>query len=298
MTEIYDLKGSKIGRAVTEKEREKSTGVIVQKDLDFSAKDRHIYMDAQTANSLVAQLDTDWKWLEEHNIMDYSFMLGVHKIEESDYSTTPRDTIGRKSVLKSKSSSSMKGSSKYKSLKSVPSIVYFIEDAQEDVSKVKSKSKARTLRAHSIPRPIKPSLLELLHKKESVSQFHRMDGGIISSKHPDYPREIYYFGIVDTLQFYNSKKKMAHYAKSLRSKSKDLSTVNPTYYANRFKEFIKKSIYLIDPETHVVTPLLNSLEKDAKGKKKKEEEKPKEESGKEESTKEEKVDKEKEMKKD
>jgi len=69
------------------------------------------------------------------------------------------------------------------------------------------------------------------------SSYQDAGGGILS--HPDL-KEIYYVGIIDILQKYNSKKKIAHIAKSLRYSKDALSTVGPTHYATRFKDFITK----------------------------------------------------------
>jgi len=78
--EIYDLKGSSIGRQATEKERE--LGYF--KDLDLLDKQRVFQIGKTNSSELLKQLILDVKFLESNQIMDYSFLIGVIKIDEKN----------------------------------------------------------------------------------------------------------------------------------------------------------------------------------------------------------------------
>lgn len=54
--------------------------------------------------------------------------------------------------------------------------------------------------------------------------------------------EIYFMGIIDILTLYNVKKKLEHWAKTFKYKEADISAVNPTLYAERFKKFLGAAI--------------------------------------------------------
>jgi 1-phosphatidylinositol-4-phosphate 5-kinase len=62
-------------------------------------------------------------------------------------------------------------------------------------------------------------------------------GGIASSKGTN---EIYFLGIIDILQFYNYKKHGETIIKGLSQDRRELSSVNPYFYASRFLRFILK----------------------------------------------------------
>uniref|UniRef100_A0A8D0A025 Phosphatidylinositol-4-phosphate 5-kinase, type I, beta b n=1 Tax=Sander lucioperca TaxID=283035 RepID=A0A8D0A025_SANLU len=78
----YDLKGSTYKRRASRKEREKACPTY--KDLDF--QDMHeegLYFDTETYNNLMKTLQRDCRVLESFKIMDYSLLLGVHVLDQS-----------------------------------------------------------------------------------------------------------------------------------------------------------------------------------------------------------------------
>lgn len=78
----YDLKGSTYKRRASRKEREKACPTY--KDLDF--QDMHeegLYFDTETYNNLMKTLQRDCRVLESFKIMDYSLLLGVHILDQS-----------------------------------------------------------------------------------------------------------------------------------------------------------------------------------------------------------------------
>jgi len=70
--EVYDLKGSTTGRSTPQENRKPG---VPLKDLDFTY-DIHIGEDIK--NLVIERITRDSTFLEQHQIMDYSLLLGVH----------------------------------------------------------------------------------------------------------------------------------------------------------------------------------------------------------------------------
>lgn len=80
-----------------------------------------------------------------------------------------------------------------------------------------------------------------------VPFYQQDEGGLRSPRQEDANGggryfEIYHFGIIDFLQRYNKKKKLANFAKSLKYEKEALSTVEPTFYMNRFLKMAEKVV--------------------------------------------------------
>jgi hypothetical protein len=70
----------------------------------------------------------------------------------------------------------------------------------------------------------------------------RIDKGINSRSFEGRGNEIYYVGIIDILQQYNTHKKAEHFFKSFVNDSTLISAVCSKAYANRFADFLNKNI--------------------------------------------------------
>ncbi|XP_056276147.1 phosphatidylinositol 4-phosphate 5-kinase type-1 beta isoform X2 [Pseudoliparis swirei] len=93
----YDLKGSTYKRRASRKEREKTCPTY--KDLDF--QDMHeegLHFDAETYNNLMKTLQRDCRVLESFKIMDYSLLLGVHVLDQSQRELGQAGGDGRRPV--------------------------------------------------------------------------------------------------------------------------------------------------------------------------------------------------------
>ena len=73
-----------------------------------------------------------------------------------------------------------------------------------------------------------PSRAEKIPRIEEVEKF------------PEAYDVVLYLGIIDILQEYNMSKKIEHAYKSLQFDSLSISAVDPTFYSQRFLEFIQK----------------------------------------------------------
>lgn len=168
ISEVYDLKGSTLGRSSGESAKPGS----ILKDLDIKRK---FYFDHDIANLFLDQLKYDSEFLAEHNVMDYSLLVGI--VNED----------------------SLKGTKKLEK-----------ENYPPDNSK-------KTI-------------------------FQADEFGLLTWNPELKRKEIYYFGIIDILQIYSSKKKLEHLFKSVAFKTETISIVEPSFYAKRFCTFLSKIV--------------------------------------------------------
>eukprot|EP01130_Rhizamoeba_saxonica_P018761 TRINITY_DN9516_c0_g1_i2.p1 TRINITY_DN9516_c0_g1~~TRINITY_DN9516_c0_g1_i2.p1 ORF type:complete len:518 (+),score=124.39 TRINITY_DN9516_c0_g1_i2:236-1789(+) len=73
--ETYDLKGSKVGRKVSEKKLKPNA---ILKDIDIKKMKRKIWLPEDMREAFSRQLQVDSQFLARHKVMDYSLLLGVH----------------------------------------------------------------------------------------------------------------------------------------------------------------------------------------------------------------------------
>lgn len=79
IVERYDIKGSWYGRETTDKDP-----TSTKKDNDFK-KRAPIYLDEEEREKLTRAISKDAKFFEDHNIIDYSLLIGI--IKKSDKSS-------------------------------------------------------------------------------------------------------------------------------------------------------------------------------------------------------------------
>jgi hypothetical protein len=85
IAEQYDLKGSTVGRTAGAANIARNPRTV-RKDLDFHRK---LHLPLRTALALQQQLSIDSEFLERHNIMDYSLLLGVCALADAPPSSPP-----------------------------------------------------------------------------------------------------------------------------------------------------------------------------------------------------------------
>eukprot|EP01122_Echinamoeba_exundans_P011050 TRINITY_DN4269_c0_g3_i1.p1 TRINITY_DN4269_c0_g3~~TRINITY_DN4269_c0_g3_i1.p1 ORF type:complete len:795 (+),score=203.61 TRINITY_DN4269_c0_g3_i1:107-2491(+) len=169
LKEKYDLKGSTVGRTVgVEPEKVKSGSIL--KDLDIKRK---IYLPDNVFEPFLDQLKRDAQFLAEHNVMDYSLLVGMSK----------------------------------------------------DGTEAESSSSSSKRKPNMVDSSFQNIFQQYMHGTSSLNA----DSG---------DPEIAYFGIIDVLQQYNTRKKLEHLLKSVRYEGDNISIVQPSYYAKRFVDFI------------------------------------------------------------
>ncbi|KAJ9447379.1 hypothetical protein DIPPA_20452 [Diplonema papillatum] len=90
--QVYDLKGSSVGRTVPFEKRKKS---VALKDLDLK---RQINLDMEWHEQLVHQLKRDVQFLRANNLTDYSFLVAVDSNRTKNADGTVFDSAGKLSV--------------------------------------------------------------------------------------------------------------------------------------------------------------------------------------------------------
>ncbi|ETN15794.1 hypothetical protein F442_01839 [Phytophthora nicotianae P10297] len=92
--------------------------------------------------------------------------------------------------------------------------------------------------------PLSPRLLDTTAYAEySESVFCKDEGGIYGrDRHGRKNGFVYFLGIIDILQQYNTRKIAETFIKGLRHNRKQISSVNPDFYGDRFIEFMEKHV--------------------------------------------------------
>ncbi|CBH10445.1 phosphatidylinositol 4-phosphate 5-kinase alpha,putative [Trypanosoma brucei gambiense DAL972] len=208
--EKYDLKGSTVGRFATEAEKKKQT--CTQKDLDIN---RPLHVGATRRNLLIEQMKMDCGFLNQCNIMDYSFLVGIHVLPMYEAhrpapSTGSREYLGGAAAL---ATSTLE-----------PSYLLGMGETMQSMA----LNGHPTAAADSAP--------------TDGRCFKADQGGMMSADHPGGRREIYYIGIIDILQEYNSRKSMETLVFGMLKDRQKISAVPPKEYAARFVSFVSSII--------------------------------------------------------
>ncbi|KAG0205477.1 Phosphatidylinositol-4-phosphate 5-kinase [Mortierella sp. GBA30] len=216
--ETYDLKGSTLGRAISDEELNNNPRAT-QKDLNWVNRNRKLELGPEKRHLFVEQTKRDVELLARLNIMDYSLLIGIHDIERGN-----KDNI-RDNTLKVFHPDTSK------------------QLVREPSRRDKRESKVNALRMAvkvSDPVALGPSTLP----SDSFSErrhciFYADDGGLLSTNEQnDRGQDLYYLGIIDILTPYNYVKKIEHYWKSMSQDKHAISAVNPKEYAQRFLSFM------------------------------------------------------------
>ncbi|KAF9942790.1 Phosphatidylinositol-4-phosphate 5-kinase [Mortierella alpina] len=216
--ETYDLKGSTLGRAISDEELNNNPRAT-QKDLNWVNRNRKLELGPEKRHLFVEQTKRDVELLARLNIMDYSLLIGIHDIERGN-----KDNI-RDNTLKVFHPDTTK------------------QLVREPSRRDKRESKVNALRMAvkvSDPVALGPSTLP----SDSFSErrhciFYADDGGLLSTNEQNERGEdLYYLGIIDILTPYNYVKKIEHYWKSMSQDKHAISAVNPKEYAQRFLSFM------------------------------------------------------------
>ncbi|KAJ1346092.1 hypothetical protein KIN20_000779 [Parelaphostrongylus tenuis] len=77
----FDLKGSTVARAASEKEKTREVPTL--KDNDFLEMNEKLNLPDETRHQLLEMLASDTTWLSKMHLMDYSLLLGIHDCERA-----------------------------------------------------------------------------------------------------------------------------------------------------------------------------------------------------------------------
>ncbi|KAF1327280.1 Phosphatidylinositol-4-phosphate-5-kinase, partial [Globisporangium splendens] len=287
----FDLKGSKIGRRATQKERNSNS---VLKDMDLLDSGFRLQMGVERRAMLLVQIRKDVEFLKRMKIMDYSMLIGIHDAQQAIHTTilgnlkaADQRAATSKSVPTSptKTSNDPELSLAGNGIPPVPSqLKRSISDGAAGESSTVSESYAypcvsNATTATTIASPIddfdpeffgseseyesnssdgsgeftvdgaQPAIsprdfdVDTFPPTHSESLFCRDEGGIYGRDR--FGRKngfVYFLGVIDILQQYNSRKIAETFFKGLRHNRKQISAVNPNFYGDRFIEFMEKHV--------------------------------------------------------
>lgn len=208
----YDLKGSTWGRTtrldetLEGKAKEDNIASHTLKDLNWLERKDTIKFGPLKKKLFFDQLESDVKFLEKINVMDYSLLLGIHD--------TKRGNSMSNEVYKKLSVFDPKLANKADLINTNP----------RDIDRI-----------NDLPTNVFPGRSQYI--------FYGHDGGIRATNEDNDPLgEIYYLGIIDCLTNYSVKKRLETFWRSLSHARQTISAVPSKEYGERFLNFIKKGV--------------------------------------------------------
>jgi len=229
----FDLKGSSLGRSADKVEIDEHT---ILKDLDLNYS---FYLEPSWREALLKQIEIDSKFLESQNIMDYSLLLGVH-YRAPQHLRSHMSSNGLRIVAE--------GESLDDDISNYPEGLVLVPRGTDDGSFVGGPHvRGGRLKAASATGDEEVDLLlpgtARLQIQLGVNMPARAEY-IPGTEKKEMFHEVYdvvlYLGIIDILQDYNISKMLEHAYKSIQYDSVSISAVDPTFYSERFLEFIQK----------------------------------------------------------
>jgi len=224
--EIYDLKGSRINRHA----KAKKSGRPLFKDNDLK---KNILLQGKKKLKLFNQLVADSKWMCEHNIMDYSLLVGVHNCTEIRNEFTHCGGTYNPPLL---------GMTTTTTTTTTTNI-----NSESHASNIKESYPEQNLGSTITGEPDETSDTDIL--EDTFSARVIVGPGI------------YNIGIIDVLQRWTLWKRMEQWAKIIfRCHCRDwgeLSCVEPILYSRRFISMLGK---ILEIEQDLVDDAISSIE--------------------------------------
>ncbi|XP_052840815.1 phosphatidylinositol 4-phosphate 5-kinase type-1 alpha isoform X7 [Drosophila gunungcola] len=225
----YDLKGSTFKRKANKAERAKKSPTY--KDLDFMEQHPNgIFLEAETYSALIKTIQRDCTVLESFKIMDYSLLLGVHNLDialrekQSEQRKPLRAPLAEDSDVDGDDPlDALDGDAKDR-------------DAATGISRNKSVNRQRLV-AHST------AMESIQAESEPIDDEEDVPPGGIPARSEKGERLLLYIGIIDILQSYRLKKKLEHTFKSIIHDGETVSVCRPSFYAQRFQNFMAKTVF-------------------------------------------------------
>jgi len=209
----YDLKGSRVDREASDKEREKSVPTL--KDNDFLADGVKISIGDEGKEGLMETLSADVEFLSKLNIIGYSLLVGIHDMDKA-----LEDALDQQADEE-------EDDEEYDSCGS-GGMALTPPESPNTRRKISSICVAQTSR-------IDPNLDIYAIPSRAASS----GAGVCSG-----PKHIYFLSIMDVLTHYGIKKAAAKAAKTVKygSEVDGISTAEPDQYSKRFLAFVNEAI--------------------------------------------------------
>ncbi|CAN9515251.1 unnamed protein product [Ophioblennius macclurei] len=196
----YDLKGSLVAREASDKERGKELPTF--KDVDFRNNMQKVYVSDEQKDKFMEKLNRDVEFLVKLKIMDYSLLLGIHDVGRAERDEEEVEEVPVDDDAEGENGLAAAGS---------------YGTSPEGIAGYMSAYK-----------PLGPGEFDPY-----------VDVYAVASCSGAPQREVYFMGLIDVLTQYDTKKKAAHAAKTVKhGAGAEISTVHPEQYAKRFRDFI------------------------------------------------------------
>ncbi|KAF5901083.1 phosphatidylinositol 5-phosphate 4-kinase type-2 gamma, partial [Clarias magur] len=175
----YDLKGSLVSREASDKEKEKY--LPTYKDMDFRNNMQRIYISDEDKEKLMEKLNRDVDFLVRLKLMDYSLLLGIHEMDRGEREEDEEDE---------------------------DSLCEEEDEQENDLSMLASTSLSTSPEGVAGSGPVQKTITPA-DFDPCVDVY-----GIQCTAAPR--REVYFMGLINILTHYDTKKKAAHAAKTVK----------------------------------------------------------------------------------
>ncbi|CAD7077623.1 unnamed protein product [Hermetia illucens] len=248
----YDLKGSTYKRRASKQERSKPSPTY--KDLDFMEHHPNgIFLEADTYNALIKTIQRDCTVLESFKIMDYSLLVGVHNLDLALKEKQEERRLANERARNPRPEES-------DTEDGPPHPDPFIANERDreererehrgrerDAAAAAAAASAALNRSRSINRQRlvahSTAMESIQAESEPIDEEEDVPPGGIPARSEKGERLLLFIGIIDILQSYRLKKKLEHTFKSIIHDGDTVSVCRPSFYAQRFQNFMAKTVF-------------------------------------------------------
>ena len=242
----FDLKGSTYKRKASRKERNKANPTF--KDLDFMTMyPEGILLQPELYDSLMVTIERDCRALESLKIMDYSFLMGVHNVDQvvtkKPLMAQMQQTFfgesdpGGRGGGYSDSDGSDSGGELGGERQKKPAMLERVGSFQQ-----RQRLIAHSTALESITAEVDDAAMTDMMEEADTVDMCSTWGGIPAKNHKG-ENLLIFIGIIDILQSFGMAKKLEHTWKSLIHDGDTVSVHRPSFYAKRFKDFLAEKVF-------------------------------------------------------
>ncbi|XP_067631375.1 phosphatidylinositol 4-phosphate 5-kinase type-1 sktl [Eurosta solidaginis] len=240
----YDLKGSTFRRKASKAERQKASPTF--KDLDFMEHHPNgIFLETDKYNALIKTIQRDCMVLESFQIMDYSLLMGIHNLDTAQKEKREERIQNARAKLQ-RSDELRETQDPPPDYNQPPTMIAAgsstaVQSSGIALNRSRSMNRQRLVAHSTALESITADMDIPLEEDEDVPA-----GGIPARSEND-ERLILYIGIIDILQSYRLEKRLEHTFKSIIYNGDTVSVCRPSFYAQRFQNFMGKTVFKKTP---------------------------------------------------